>query len=354
MEEGELDMTLRKFYAEARNKKGENYSRAALLGFRYAIERFLNGPPLNRGLKISKNPVFFLSNQMLDAKIKQLKRQGNDTTSHKPAIEKEDLLKLKSSTTLSPSNPLSLLRNVWFHTSLYWCRRGREGQRNLTKSSFSFQTDVNSSRSFVTMTHDELTKNHPGGIVDIRSYEKLARMYETSSPTDGYKALKTYLSKLNPKCDALFQYPKRNWQPNDTVWYENRPLGVNKLANLMKEISKEAKLSRIYTNHCVRSTAITLWSEEGLSNRQIMAISGHRNESSLRSYHSRPSSSSLQQCSDVLSSALTAESQPQIAAQTSQSATNTSQLTSQTNKNNDLGSIFSTCKIDKVEIIYNR
>ena len=59
MEKGKLDMILRKFYAKARNKQGENYSWAALLGFRYAIERFLNGPPLNRGVKISKHPVFF-------------------------------------------------------------------------------------------------------------------------------------------------------------------------------------------------------------------------------------------------------------------------------------------------------
>ena len=80
MEESDLDVALRKFYAKARRKDGKNYSRSALLGFRYAIERFLNGPPMNRGFKICKNPVFFLSNQMLDAKIKQLKREGNDTT----------------------------------------------------------------------------------------------------------------------------------------------------------------------------------------------------------------------------------------------------------------------------------
>ena len=350
MQEKDLDMALRKFYAEARNKTGENYSRSALLGFRYAIERFLNGPPLNRGLKISNNPAFFRSNQMLDAKIKQLKRDGNDTTTHKPAIEREDLVKLKNSEALLPSSPNGLLRNVWFHTTLYWCRRGREGQRSLTKTSFTFETDANNCRKFVTMTHDEATKNHPGGVVDARSYEKLARMYETASFTDGYTGLKIYLSKLNPACDALFQYPKRNWQPGDTVWFENRPLGVNKLANMMKDISKEAKLSRIYTNHCVRSTAITLWAEAGLTDRQIMAISGHRNESSLKSYHSRPNSNSLKQCSDVLSGALTGI-QPQSVNQSFQSSSNSSQ---NSHFRSEIGSIFSTCKIDNVEIHYNR
>ena len=63
-------------------------------------------------------------------------------------------------------------------------------------------------------------------------------------------------------------------------------LGVNKLGSMMKELSLVAKLSRVYTNHCVRATAITLWSNAGLANCHMMAISGHRNEQSLKSYNS--------------------------------------------------------------------
>ena len=72
----------------------------------------------------------------------------------------------------------------------------------------------------------------------------------------------------------------------------------------MKELSKAANLSQVYTNHCIRATAITLWSDAGLSNRHIMTLSGHRNENSLKSYNARPSSQQLQVCSNVLSSAL--------------------------------------------------
>ncbi|KAK3736710.1 hypothetical protein QZH41_019960, partial [Actinostola sp. cb2023] len=45
------------------------------------------------------------------------------------------------------------------------------------------------------MAHDEASKNHPGGLKD---------------------------------------YPKRNWKPEEDVWYEERPVGVNTLANTMK------------------------------------------------------------------------------------------------------------------------
>ena len=63
-------------------------------------------------------------------------------TTHKPAIELEDLDKLKNSDILSLTHPLSLLRNAWFHISLFWCRRGFEGQRSLKKSSFVFSADA--------------------------------------------------------------------------------------------------------------------------------------------------------------------------------------------------------------------
>ena len=124
------------------------------------------------------------------------------------------------------------------------------------------------------MKHDEISKNHPGGFNDVESTEKEARMYETEDQGKGYKALKLYLQKVNPKCTAFFQYPKKNSTAEDAIWYEARPLGIHSLAKMMKDISVEARLSKVYTNHCVRATAITLWTNSGISNRHIMAISG--------------------------------------------------------------------------------
>lgn len=72
-------------------------------------------------------------------------------------------------------------------------------------------------------------------------------MFRTSSPNDGYSALENLLSKLNPHRATLFQYLKKNWEAADdhVVWYENHPLGKNKLATMMKEINE---VSRTYRN----------------------------------------------------------------------------------------------------------
>ncbi|KAL9964121.1 hypothetical protein ACROYT_G027705 [Oculina patagonica] len=126
-------------------------------------------------------------------------------------VNYELLEELKAGPVLRLTNPWSLLRNVWFHVVLYWCRRGRDGKRSLKPTSFEFAVDEQG-RRYVTMTHDETSKNHPGGLQDHSSFEKTARMYETESETDDYRALSLYISKLNPKCEALFQQPRRDWK----------------------------------------------------------------------------------------------------------------------------------------------
>ena len=58
-----------------------------------------------------------------------------------------------------------------FLQTCYWCRRGREGQRELRPDSFVF------------MNVDEATKNHTDGIFDVQSSQKFGRMYHPVTPT---------------------------------------------------------------------------------------------------------------------------------------------------------------------------
>ena len=82
MSDIELDQVLRRFYAEARAKDGELYSRSSLLAIRNSIERFLNNPPHNRAIKIAKGEAFQLSNKMLNSKIKVQKKDGKENIKH--------------------------------------------------------------------------------------------------------------------------------------------------------------------------------------------------------------------------------------------------------------------------------
>ena len=86
-----------------------------------------------------------------------------------------------------------------------------------------------------------------------------------------------YLSKLHPNCEALWQRPKDSVD-NDGFWY------ANILGSMMTTISKWGKLSKIYSNNSIRATSITIMDECGIASRHIMKVSGHKSETSLKSY----------------------------------------------------------------------
>ena len=297
---------------------------------------------------------------MLDAQLIHLRRNGKENVTHKCAIEEGHLKQLKTSGVFSLSYPLSLLSLlIWFHTVLFFCQRGREGQRALTTKSFKFATDA-AGRKFVTMAHDEASKNHPGDVHDSSSNKKEATMYESGESNHGYKALKLYLEKINLKCNAFFQYPKSNLRPEDNVWFEYRPLGVNNLANMINKISEVAGLSTTYTNHSIRATAITLWSSAGVPNWHIMSISGHQNEQSLAHYNSRPSISQLQNCSDVLSRALAVTEASYTRSSSSVQFTVRVNCPSQKERNSapsniarEVAPFFKDCSIQNEQFVFN-
>ena len=109
-------------------------------------------------------------------------------------------------------------------------------------------------------------------------------MYEKPGPNCPVVSFELYLSHLNPLNDFLFQRPKRNASISEDVWYDNMVVGERTLGEKMKSISREAKFSDCCTNHSIRATAVTILDKSGFEARHIMAVSGHKNESSIRSY----------------------------------------------------------------------
>ena len=71
----------------------------------------------------------------------------------------------------------------------------------------------------------------------------------------------TYLQKLHPQCNRLWQFPKDSFDISDEYWFQKRPIGKDTLASFMSTLSKKTGLSQIYTNHSIRAT-VQLSSEE--------------------------------------------------------------------------------------------
>ncbi|XP_028412673.1 uncharacterized protein LOC114535592 [Dendronephthya gigantea] len=254
------------------------------MGLRFGLQRhFL----LKRNINIISDQEFAKSNQVYEAAIVELKRQGFGNVEHHNSISREDLQKIQLSYNPAVPDPKSLQRFVWFNIMFHLIRRGRENLRLFTKQSFAIKTDA-TGKKFVYQATDELDKNHRGhDNADDSTGE--GRMYEQDGPLCPVKAFELYLAKLHPELFCLWQKPKskEHFTEASDVWYCNVPVGKNTLGTLMSRISKDLELSQTYTNHCIRATAVSLLDDCNFEARHIMRVSGHKSESSIRSYSRR-------------------------------------------------------------------
>ncbi|XP_072023365.1 uncharacterized protein [Amphiura filiformis] len=216
---------------------------------------------------------FTSSNQLLLGLIKKMKREGCDRSKHHQPIVEEDLVKLRQSTVMGYASPAALQKKVYFDISYQFGRRGREGLRQLTKSSFTVKSDPKGLK-YVTPNFREAEKNHAND-----DYQTHATMHETPEDTENcpVRSFMFYTSKLHPGHDALFQRPKPDI-PKQGPWYNNAPVGSKTLGKMMSDLSQSAGLSNRYTNHCVRATTCVQLDRAGYDTQQIMAITGHKNE----------------------------------------------------------------------------
>ncbi|VDI79894.1 Hypothetical predicted protein [Mytilus galloprovincialis] len=75
--------------------------------------------------------------------------------------------------------------------------------------------------------------------------------------------------------------PRPNYHTADETWFENKPLRKNTLGALMAKTSNCSGLSKVYTNHSIRSTSITTLSESGFEDRKIKTVSKHKSLQSI-------------------------------------------------------------------------
>ncbi|XP_058532900.1 BTB/POZ domain-containing protein KCTD1 isoform X2 [Ochotona princeps] len=310
MDKGALCRVLRSFYAEARSKSGQLYSKSSLISIRSSLNRYLNEPPYCRTLDLTKDPELRSANLTLAAVIRKLEEQGAGPVVQKQAITRADLRKLYTSSVFSTGTPFGLLNKVWFETCMYFCTRGRENQRELEEDSFGLAMDEDG-RKFVYFKslgpyHKSRSSSWSKKRAESSDEENLPRMYETGTEFCPYASFVKYLSKRNPLCKAFFQRPRDHCSEGDVTWYENKAIGKNLLGTRMQMLSKAAKLSKTYTNHCIGAVSIaTLNSIAGIGTKlgspapqgcYAESLNGaarhpshpHHHPSTHPSHHSRP------------------------------------------------------------------
>jgi site-specific recombinase XerD len=286
----ELDNFLSRFYAGLRKDDGHLYSTKCMHALRYGIHKHFQSI---KGIDITNSDQFVQSNKVFKAMLVKLKKEGKGVVKHKDPISKLDMTKILSC--LDLNTPQGLQDKVFIDIMLYFANRGRENLRNMKITDFVIEKNERGQQYIIH--RDSLTKTRREN--NNEGYS--GHMYEIPSsskcPVASFLTLKAV---LNPAQECMWQRPKSR-APSEGPWYTNAPLGVNTLGNKMKTISQRAGCSLSYTNHSLRATTVTVLDEAGFASRDIMAVTGHKSESSLKHYV-RTSNSKKQDMSMIISS----------------------------------------------------
>ena len=84
------------------------------------------------------------------------------------------------------------------------------------------------------------------------------------------------------------------------VWYDRQRMGPDTIAKFMRNLSENAKLSKIYTNHCIRKTCIVTLDNSGFEARHIIAVSSHKSETTIKEYSEKCPDSKREEMYDAL------------------------------------------------------
>ena len=165
-------------------------------------------------------------------------------------------------------------------------------------------------RRYVMKKVDELTKNRREmDRENISGHMPEDREMPEYCPVRNFE---TYLQKLHPQCNRLWQFPTDSFNISDECWFQKRPIGKDTLASFMFTLSKKTGLSQIYTNHSIRATGATILGRN-CSMTQIMAVTGHKSASSVAVYQ-RVSSKEKQVMGDIITSSVRGEQPSQLSS----------------------------------------
>ena len=124
------------------------------------------------------------------------------------------------------------------------------------------------------------------------------------------KTFELYMTRLSPHSDLIWQKPLETATWDDRTWFEPTSLSKNKIGGLMSTLLKTAKLTKTYTNHCIRKTVITVLDHSGFEACDIMTVSGHKKVETIQNYSGKTPKTKKRAMSNALSTAMCPEKVP--------------------------------------------
>ena len=129
-----LNKLLETFYAEVKNKNGDDYEKASLRVMMAALDRHLN----QKGYKFSiiRDREFHTSRQVLEGKARQLRQSGMGKRPNKARNLTEEEEVLWNAEKFGPKTPDALTSSMWWLLTQFFGLRGRQEHRGMKMEDF--------------------------------------------------------------------------------------------------------------------------------------------------------------------------------------------------------------------------
>ena len=231
--------------------------------------------------------------------LRDQKEKGLDKSRRRPPLSQTHVKQIYNNYFIPhyDNDPRCLQHKVYFDIAYFLGKIAKEGLRALTKDSFSIKTN-DEGREYLELSYNEATKKSQGDDNYEMNNQPII-LSQTENAKCPVKSYKLYVSKLTD-LKAFFQKPNPYFKKITDPWYHKSPVGENTIGEFMKNISKNAGLSIIYTNHCVRGTTATAMHRSGYSLHDIAAVTKHKNIESLKFYLEQPTLDDMQNYSESL------------------------------------------------------
>ena len=170
--------------------------------------------------------------------------------------------------------------------SQHYGTRGCQEHHQLKVEDLKFVRDISGNLVSVEWVEGP-TKTRPGGLTkaDRRLPQRMFRQGGERCPVMFLNLMISKRPDVLKDCGPLYLRPLDT--PRQDTWYSLQPVGVRTIDTYMRKITSLAGLNstnKKFTNHSMRKTTVRKLQKAGISNDKIAAITGHRNEQSLRDY----------------------------------------------------------------------
>ena len=279
----ELDKLLCKFFMIVVQKNDKPYQPDVLSTIHRGINRYLQ---VNKyKVNILKDPVFEKSRIVLAARRKKLKRDGfGGRPNATRELSQVEINRLWTEGYFGTTTGVQVQRALWWALSIHCGWRGSDEARQVLWGDIILQRNE-SNVEYLLWDIERSSKTRIGREGEER------RKYNPTIYPSGDERCPINLFKLfrdhRPEEAKLKGFPfflGIAWKNDGNIWYTNRPMGKNKISEMLPEARKLLKLPGKVANHSVRKTGISQLLDADIPEIFVAQHSGMKNTDSLKAY----------------------------------------------------------------------